>query len=548
MAGGIMQIVAYGVQDVYLTGSASITYFKVIYKRHTNFAIEPIEQSFSGTADFGKSSVTALIARNGDLISRAYLKATVSATRRSGSGNFAFVSRLGHAMIKTVELQIGGSRIDQQLGEWMNIWYELSHKSQHERGYAQMIGDTPELTVLSPHDKTATLFVPLQFYWCRNYGLAIPLIALQYHDVRINFAFNPASKLVVQDHVGSLVVDASITDALLVIDYVFLDTEERKRFATNAHEYLIEQLQTPDEDTINEQNKKYRLPFNHPCKEIVWAMKFGKYITGTKFAAYHPHDWTAVQKRVAAALFLSSLAFEVSGSTWSVPITSSTETNAYETNTFSHAGLQSLVSTVSAGVELKISSSGLGTASVTLPAGFASAPFDYVEFRDESWRLVTREVASMTWDELAAAVGSSVSSNPVWGLLGQWAVAVYQPFNYGLYLDGSVNPVGSGNIQLNGQDRFSVREGSYFNYVQPYQHHSNTPADGINVYSFALTPEDLQPSGTCNFSRIDFSQLNIKLVDEAKRQLGDSSVIYIFTVNYNILRIMGGLGGVAYSN
>lgn len=548
MAGGVMQLVAYGVQDVYLTGSASITFWKVIYKRHTNFAVEPIEQSFSGTADFGKSSVTSLIARNGDLLSRTYLKATVSASRRSGTGTFAFVSRLGHAMIKTVELQIGGARIDQQLGDWMNIWYELSHKETQERGYAHMIGDVPELTVMSPDDKTATLFIPLQFYWCRNYGLAIPLIALQYHDVRINFAFNPASQLIVQDHVGSLVVDAQITDALLVIDYVFLDSEERKRFATSAHEYLIEQLQTPDEDTINEQNKKYRLPFNHPCKEIVWAMKFGKYITGTKFLAYHPTDFSVMQKRIAASLFLASLAFEVADGQYIVPITSTTDSNAYATNTFSNATLNSIVQTLSAGIELKISASGLGDASVTMPAGFGTNPFDYVEFRDESWKLVTRDHASTTASEFGSLVGTAVTSNPIWTLLSQWAVAVYQPFNYGLYIDGSVNPVGSGNIQLNGQDRFSVREGSYFNYVQPYQHHNNTPADGINLYSFALNPEDLQPSGTCNFSRIDFSQLNIKLTDDAKRILGDSSVIYIFTVNYNILRIMGGMGGLAYSD
>lgn len=545
-----MQLVAYGVQDVYLTGSASITFWKVIYKRHTNFAIEPIEQSFSGTADFGKSSVTSLIARNGDLMSRTYLKATVSLTKKSGSGNFAFVRRLGHAMIKTVELQIGGARIDQQLGDWMNVWYELSHSVSKERGYAEMIGDTPELTVPSPDDKKATLFIPLQFYWCRNHGLAIPLIALQYHDVRINFAFNPASQLVVQDNVGSLNVQASIDDALLIIDYVFLDSEERKRFATSAHEYLIEQLQTPDEDTINEQNKKYRLPFNHPCKEIIWAMKLGKYITGTQFLGYHPTDFAAIQKRIAAVLYLSSLAFEtsVSGSNtiYSIPLSSTSSSNIYLTNTFASAALNSLISKCENGISLKVAST--DSTGATLPVGFADSPFDYVDFVDDSFKAVSKELASLPANDWLPLIGSTIASNPIWALLSKSFVAVYQPTNYGLYIDGSVNPVGSGNIQLNGQDRFSVREGSYFNYVQPYQHHTNTPADGINLYSFSLNPEELQPSGTCNFSRIDFSQLNIKLTDEAKKALGDSSVIYIYTVNYNILRIMGGMGGLAYSN
>lgn len=547
-----MQLVAYGVQDVYLTGSASITFWKVIYKRHTNFAIEPIEQSFSGTADFGKSSVTSLIARNGDLMSRTYLKATVSLTKRSGSGNFAFVRRLGHAMIKTVELQIGGARIDQQLGDWMNVWYELSHSISKRRGYAEMIGDTPLLTELSPNDRTATLFIPLQFYWCRNHGLAIPLIALQYHDVRLNFAFQPASQLIVQDNVGSLQVSASIDDALLIIDYVFLDSEERKRFATSAHEYLIEQLQTPDEDTINEQNKKYRLPFNHPCKEIIWAMKFGKYITGTSFPAYHPTDFSAIQKRVAAVLYLASLDFETEGTgsnlVYEVPLESTSSSNTYRTTAFASAALNTLISKIENGISLKVSSSGVSDVQVTLPAGFAAAPFDYVDFLDESWAHVSKELASTPVSELAALVGPNVTNNPIWALLSKWFVQVYQPHNYGLYIDGTSNPVANGNIQLNGQDRFTVREGAYFNYVQPYQHHTNTPADGINLYSFSLNPEELQPSGTCNFSRIDFSQLNIKLTDEAKRALGDSSVIYIYTVNYNILRIMGGMGGLAYSN
>ena len=225
MAGGIMQLVAYGVQDVYLTGNPQITYWKVIYKRHTNFAVEPIEQSFSGTADFGKTSVTSLIARNGDLMTHTYLKATVSISRTAGTGGFAFVKRLGHAMIKTAELQIGGARIDLQYGDWMNIWWELSHEISQERGFAQMIGDIPYLTEtsqapqgadasLSTPTKTGVIFVPLTFWFCRNNGLALPLIALQYHDVRINFNFNPASELVVYEDPSSTKVTASITDSL----------------------------------------------------------------------------------------------------------------------------------------------------------------------------------------------------------------------------------------------------------------------------------------------------------------------------------------------
>jgi hypothetical protein len=185
MAGGIMQLVAYGVQDVYLTGNPQITYWKVVYKRHTNFAVEPIEQSFNGTADFGKTSVSALIARNGDLMTRVYLKATVQLSTKTGSGGIAFVRRVGLAMIQYTEVQIGGALIDRVYGDWMNVWYELSHSISKERGYSQMVGDTPYLTELSTGGlngdaagtKTATLYVPLTFWFCRNNGLALPLIA-----------------------------------------------------------------------------------------------------------------------------------------------------------------------------------------------------------------------------------------------------------------------------------------------------------------------------------------------------------------------------------
>ena len=547
-----MQLVAYGVQDVYLTGNPQITYWKVIYKRHTNFAVEPIEQSWSGTADFGKSSVTSLIARNGDLMTKVYIKANVSISRKQGStGNFAFVRRLGHAMIYTAELQIGGARIDLQYGDWMNIWYELAHEISQERGFAQMIGDTPYLTELSEGGqgsdqvgtKTGTLYVPMTFWFCRNNGLALPLIALQYHDVRINVNFNPASELVVVEQ--GTQVTAQITDSLLVIDYVFLDSEERKRFATSAHEYLIEQLQTPDQDTINQKNIKYRLPFNHPCKEIVWGIKLGKYITGQTFIAYHPTDFSAVRQRFASALFLLSLdaTIDTDGKTITLHTTSSSQTynevSVFSSGVAASKAINDAVKMLrnSAVVVTKKADSDAEdpfSAANSLPWDFLSNPWPYIDFVDSAWESLSLDLISLP----ISSMGLS-SSLPFLPYVAPFFVNVNQPFNYGLYLDGSVNLLSEANIQLNGQDRFTKRDGNYFNYVQPWQCHKNTPADGINVYSFALNPEEHQPSGTCNFSRIDFSQLNLTLTDVANAQLGDSSVIQIYTVNYNILRIMG---------
>jgi len=545
MAGGVMQLVAYGVQDVYLTGNPQITYWKVIYKRHTNFAIEPIENSFQGTADFGKSSVTALIQRNGDLITNCYLKATVSLTKQSGTGRYAFVKNLGTSMLRDFECTIGGTRMDRQLGDWMNVQHQLMGNRWKDQSYNNMIGNIPELTELADADRTATLYVPLPFWFNRNNGLALPLIALQYHDVRINFNFNQYSQLVVTE--GTANVKASITDALLVIDYIFLDSEERKRFATSAHEYLIEQLQTPDPDTIDQKNIKYRLSFNHPCKFIAWEMQFGKYITGQKFFAYHPTDFNYVKKRTAIALFLLSLTLDGDNNLQPIGSVSGSLANYQNSNSVFYnnpdltnflAILQPTVIVVTKRVVTPDEETGY-----ELHPNFPNDPFSYVEFLDDTWQSIPNSVISSTVSSLV-----SDTSGYMYNLLSNFFVSVYMPANYGLYYDGSTNPFSQGNIQLNGQDRFTVRDGNYFNYVQPYQHFSNTPVDGINVYSFSLNPEDHQPSGSCNFSRIDYAQLNLTTTSDAAKQLGSDSIINIYTKNYNVLRIMGGMGGLAYAN
>ena len=215
-----MQLVAYGAQDVYLTGNPQITFWKVTYRRHTNFAVESIEQTFNGQADFGRR-VQCTVSRNGDLAYRTYLQVTlpeVDGAVQSG-GNPGFCARWldypGEQLVSQVEVEIGGQRIDRQYGDWMHIWNQLSLSDAQRRGYEKMVGQTTQLTYLtnpnrsngadSPCSKKGntpqtcevrtalpqtTLYVPLQFWFCRNPGLAIPLIALQYHEVKINLEFN----------------------------------------------------------------------------------------------------------------------------------------------------------------------------------------------------------------------------------------------------------------------------------------------------------------------------------------------------------------------
>ena len=476
-SGGLMQLVAYGAQDVYLTANPQVTFFKQLYRRHSNFAMESIEQTFNGVGNFGKR-VQCTISRNGDLITRVYLQVTLpkidSNTLTAGASTISWVPYVGQYLINNVTVEIGGQQIDKHYGEWLHIWNELTLPQGKQLAYLNMVNGyggvnlapgapcaacATELSaadaavlacnnpiIVSQGDDCAfaggittngvgadpsgcipeqTLYIPLEFWFNRHTGLALPLIALQYHEVKINIEFNQLQYLLNITGSGSEVSSAlsqvaqqGMQACSLYVEYIYLDTEERRRFSQVAHEYLIEQLQFTGTESVTSTSNKISLSFNHPCKELIWVVQNPSYVD-----------------------CLSS----------------------------------------------------------------TNAPWRYSD----------------------AALG---------------------------------NPVAVAKIQLNGQDRFSEREGAYFNFVQPYQHHTNTPATGINVYSFALKPEDLQPSGSCNFSRIDNAVLNLTLTPNTFKttitgansspsdQAQTSANVNIYAVNYNVLRIMSGMGGLAYSN
>jgi hypothetical protein len=460
MGGGLLQLVAYGAQDVYLTGNPQITFFKVVYRRHTNFAIEAIQQTPTGSNSLG-SRASFQITRNGDLIHRVYFNGKIKNNNPvSATNNVALVPNFGQRLLKTVELEIGGQRIDKHYSEWLYIWNELSLPKGKRSGYNTMVGaNNANLCTKLAGGDSYELYVPLEFWFCRNVGLALPLIALQYHEVKINVEYESAANLVdtndanlcededkftdgctngnkrsvdytinfglEADGSGTAVTkfasgsSISLSDANLWVDYVFLDTDERRRFAQLSHEYLIEQLQFTGTDTMTSSTspdsmKPVRLNFNHPCKELIWAVKSNDNTDKKQF------------------------------------------------------------------------------------------PF---------------------WNNFSTATSANVDASGA--------------NNYLL----SSNPTLQAKIMLNGNDRFATRKGDYFSLVQPYQHHENTPDEnhnGINVYSFALKPEEHQPSGTLNMSRIDTAVLSLS-----------SSVdgtIHVYAVNYNVLRILSGMGGLAYSN
>ena len=304
MAGALMQIVAYGAQDLFLTGTPEITYWKVSYRRHTNFAMESIEQTFQGQADFGRR-VSAVLSRNGDLAYRTYLQVTLPEINQNHAKYARWLDYVGEQLISIVEVEIGGQRIDRQYGDWMHIWNQLTMSAEQQRGYWKMIGNTTQLTYITdptfadvagpcassggPAQVCAprkalpetTLYIPLQFWFCKNPGLALPLIALQYHEVKINLDFRPIGECLwaVKNLTGTGDVKStdaysqSLVAASLYIDYIFLDTDERRKMAQNPHEYLIEQLQFTGDESVGSSSNKIKLNFNHPCKELIWVVQ-----------------------------------------------------------------------------------------------------------------------------------------------------------------------------------------------------------------------------------------------------------------------------------
>ena len=417
MAGGLMQLVAYGAQDVYLTGNPEVTFFQAKYKRHTNFAMENIEQTVNGTAaNSGRVSVT--VARNGDLVGDMYLEleSDIAATATAEAGDCNWVAERA---ISSVELSIGGQRIDKHYQKWWRLYSELYLDEAKKATWGKM----------TTAADGSTVYLPLVFFFNRNPGLYLPLIALQYHEVRIDF-----------DLASDFDTFLSTSVFKVWANYVYLDTEERRRFAQKGHEYLIEQVQHTGTDTVDEsQTKQVRLSYNHPVKELVWCFSN----TAAKSSL-----WNFTAKNLVTEVALES-----------DQTADNLDSNCY------------------------VPISNLGT------------PMYATKLSTEA------------------------------------------------FTEENAGQLDTFKLVLNGQDRFKEQKGKYFNQVQAYNHHSGCPAPGVYSYSFALKPEEHQPTGTCNFSRIDNAQVQV-----VAHPAGDATSMHMFACNYNVLRIQSGMGGLAFSN
>lgn len=275
MGGGLLQLVTTGVQDAYITGNPQITFFKSVYRRHTMFSMETIPISFNGNANFN-NKVSAIIPRNGDLISKMVLKIKLPAVSSSSNLWEGYVNNIGHALIQQVEIKIGGQLIDRHYSNWLDIYDEI-YDSPEQR---KLLSKFKTNTTLRTNNSARTVYIPLKFWFCNNPGLALPLIALQYHEIELNIIFNPLQQLV-KSNAAFTSPTGSFVDTSILVDYIYLDTDERRRFAQSSHEYLIEQVQFGGAENISstDTTKNIELTFNHPCKALHWV-----FVTNTNSA------------------------------------------------------------------------------------------------------------------------------------------------------------------------------------------------------------------------------------------------------------------------
>lgn len=577
MAGGLLQIATFGSQDIYLTGNPEITFFKIVYRRHTNFAVESIEVPFEDDIEWGES-ISATIPMSGDLISKSYLKielpeldlkrvhtstsefltnfnnakdnyhtvqeyirvmmasyrialedfeasnvifadtlhdsieqyfingggfndiinaySLLSHTYSESTTNIrtiassfsepsspsllkktlmdkldtavikmgkelddyyyemlekerlwkddtnkrvkiAWVDRIGHNIIEYIDVNIGGFRIDRHYGEWLTIWQELTESTYKDDLYNKMIGNVSSLVSFDRNKKPKyTIYLPLQFWFCRYNGLALPLIALQYTDVTIDVKFREFKDLVYLEKNEIIDIDGEEftleelgeedeidLNASLLIDYVFLDAPERRRFAKVSHEYLIDQVQMIEYKDISRDRLNVLLDFYHPIKEFIWTA----------------------------------------------------QRNSYRENS----------------------------------DGFTKTFFDRFSLNKNSITINNIHTKEKT-----------ITTNH------------------------SGNIIKNSFIDFNGYTRHPQIDSTYYNKVQPYSYHSRSPQDGINVYSTSLYPEEHQPSGHCNMSRVSKGILGLEF--ESSVFNTDKLNFRIYARNINILRFIGGFAGLAY--
>lgn len=505
MTGGLIQLVAYGVQDLFLTRDPQITFFKLVYRRHTNFSVEPIPQQFIQPLDFNKKS-TCIISRQGDLIGQTYLILTLPCVNLEPCYLFAWVRKIGFALIKTIDIVINEQLIDRHYGEWLNVWYELMGPRQ-EYGFNGMIGNIPELTEFSSQKDSYELYVPLQFWFCRNSGSALPLVCLQYSEVKINVELNDIEKccLVSPSHYIEV-----INDFVNLKPFEYIEQCVDGRLASGIY---------TNYDFINKR---------------LYYMKLSRY------------DFQGSCNCLSPLGYINDIIIE----------------------SFNVRNDQYIIRGVTSNFivlpKLNCLAQANNRPKLNISMGNCFLLVDYI-FLDEDERtrfMDTRHdylieqvglISEQTIDSSNVQFNIDLSQPCkffVWLTQYLYYQNIGEGFNYtDCYMHLCGKPIGRSLVLdetffLNGRERLSNREYKYFNYVQSYQNFPYGAPEGLNVYSFALSAEKFQPSGSCNMSQIDLIRIAMKM--NPNINVNNPAKFRGYAVIYNVLRIVNGIAGLVF--
>jgi hypothetical protein len=529
-SGGLMQLVSYGSEDLYLTGNPQVTFFKVVYQRHTNFAYEWIPQYFDPQNSFSTISAVQMdvrIKRDGDLIRDVALVIDLPAIYSTAEENFKWVENLGQVFVHHADFIIGAQRISRQYGQWLNIWSELIVDDALRPGYNELIGNVPAVfdppiyygdinSTSVPTIQKRRLRVPIHFWFTEHPGLAVPLIAVQYVEVRVEFEFrqlndlftianppispdqlfndpltSPGNQVALRNQllqggwnqqtvfwkfVNGLNVPTGQwnQNTFLDVKYAFLDNPERRIFAAAVSEYLITQPERLVFTGLSGGNNREQIDFFHPVKEMIWVFQRDDVFVRNQWSNY-----TTLPNSEDFARWLELLKGSELATTLGL-------------NPTPIGGIQ-------------------------LPSGLTVDQFvDFFNCTDI--------------DKL-------------------WKTDI-------IAFDQYVNIFYYGKFIFNQHDRQEQKPYFYYAYQEPYNAHTSTPDASKQIYnmSFADKPEMVQPSGTANFARFQKAEFQFQLKDRTPKPASGCVAtpelydLYFYVRQINVLRFMNGLAGLVFAN
>jgi hypothetical protein len=503
MTGAIIQLVAKGIQDIFITENPQITYFKIIYRRHTNFSSEEIPQFFTHKPNFGKK-VSCKLSASGDLIGKTYLVITLPTIKPfyldDGTIDpylkFAWVRKIGFSLIKTIDIEFNGEIIDKHYGEWLNIATELFTRKL-DKGIDKMIGNIEKLYTFTQTKDKYTLYIPLHFWFCKHSSLSIPISCLHHCDVKINLELNEFESCYLLNPTNYIEIDDDLVT-----------------FTEN--DYITQ--------TVDNQ------------------------VAVGQFSSYDPLTKRLYYRRISKNKFISP---------------TSDLSLSQQKNYIISSGYKYVYPKIDVNSKLYYCKK---LDDVNIKECYLLVNYIYLD-SDERNRIIqnkhdylieqlqifnTQTISSSNF--IAKADSVNPSRYFVWVVQQQYLTEKYNNdfFNYtDSYIYNNNTQMGKSlvnteNIIFNGHDRISEQTYKYFNYMQILKHFKQSVTEGYNVYSFCISPDLFNPSGASNMTNIPKCQIKMSLSNIINDN--NNALFRGYSVSQNIFRISDGICGSLFIN